>query len=53
MPIDDIMTDVVYLLQAEKEEREAQEKEKRAQIEAREAKKREAAAGPKKGSKKK
>jgi hypothetical protein len=38
--------------QAEKEEKEEQEKQRRAEIDAREAKKREAAAGPKKGKKK-
>ncbi|KAH8174846.1 casein kinase substrate phosphoprotein PP28 domain-containing protein [Sarocladium implicatum] len=38
--------------QAEKEEKEEQDKARRAEIEAREAKKREAAAGPKKGKKK-
>lgn len=38
--------------QAEKEEREAIEKAKRAEFEAREAKRREAALGPKKGKKK-
>lgn len=40
-------------MQAEKEEREAIEAEKKAQIEAREAKRREAALGPKKGKAKK
>lgn len=39
--------------QAEKEEKEEQDKARRAEIEARDAKRREAAAGPKKGSKKK
>ncbi|KYK60713.1 Casein kinase substrate, phosphoprotein PP28 [Drechmeria coniospora] len=39
--------------QAEKEEKEEQEKARKADIEARDAKKRELAAGPKKGSKKK
>ncbi|KAL3952277.1 hypothetical protein ACCO45_013994 [Purpureocillium lilacinum] len=39
--------------QAEKEEKEEQEKARKAEIEAKEAKKREAAAGPKKSSKKK
>jgi hypothetical protein len=38
-------------LQAEKEEREAQEAERKAQIEAKEAKKREAAMGPSKKAK--
>lgn len=38
--------------QAEKEEKEAQEKARRAETEAREAKRREAALGPKKGKKK-
>lgn len=40
-------------MQAEKEEREAIEKEKKAQIEAREAKRREAALGPQKKGKSK
>jgi hypothetical protein len=39
-------------LQAEKEEKEALEKARRTEIEAREAKRRDAAAGPKKGKKK-
>lgn len=39
--------------QAEKEERDEQEKTRKAEIDAKEAKKREAAAGPKKASKKK
>lgn len=39
-------------VQAEREEKEAEDKAKRAEIEAREAKRREAALGPKKGKKK-
>lgn len=40
-------------LQAEKEEKDEQEKTRKAEIEAREAKRRAAAAGPKKGASKK
>jgi hypothetical protein len=40
-------------VQAEREEKEAQDKARRAEIEAREAKRREAALGPKKAGKKK
>lgn len=42
-----------FAQQAEKEERDEQEKARKAEIDAKEAKKREAAAGPKKASKKK